>query len=186
MHPPHRLVIASADEARARGAGMTIRAGITESPFGHCLIGDSPRGICCLSFFDAADKKSATAELHDVWPHADLLWDPSHARKLAADVFESAQGMNVHVAGTEFQLRVWRELMRIPMGGTISYGELAAIVGNPRAARATGSAVGANPVSFLIPCHRVILGNGDIGHYHWGVDRKRAILEWEANRTTSR
>jgi AraC family transcriptional regulator of adaptative response/methylated-DNA-[protein]-cysteine methyltransferase len=183
MHPPHRLTVVSADEARTRGAGMTIRAGITESPFGHCLIGDSPRGICCLAFSDSVERKPATAELRDIWPHADVLWDLSHARTLAADIFESDRGMNVHVAGTAFQLRVWRELMRIPMGGTISYGELAAAIGNPNASRATGSAVGANPVSFLIPCHRVIRVNGETGHYHWGAERKRAMLEWETNRS---
>lgn len=161
---------------------MTIRAGFAESPFGQCLIGDSPRGICCLAFFDPADEKSANAELMDIWPHADVLWNPSHARTLAADVFESDRGMNVHVAGTEFQLRVWQELMGIPMGGTVSYGELAAAIGNPNASRAIGSAVGANPVSFLIPCHRVIRANGETGHYHWGAKRKRAMLEWETNR----
>jgi AraC family transcriptional regulator of adaptative response/methylated-DNA-[protein]-cysteine methyltransferase len=161
---------------------MTVRAGIASSPFGHCLIGDSPRGICCLSFFDTADKNAATAELRDVWPLADVIWDPSHARALAADIFSSKLPMQVFVAGTDFQVRVWRALMRIPVGQTIAYGGLAAVVGNPRAARATGSAVGANPVSFLIPCHRVILGNGNPGHYHWGADRKRAMLDWEATR----
>jgi AraC family transcriptional regulator of adaptative response/methylated-DNA-[protein]-cysteine methyltransferase len=93
--------------------------------------------------------------------------------------------MNIHVAGTEFQVRVWRELMRIPMGGTVSYGELAAAIGNPNASRATGSAVGANPVSFLIPCHRVIRATGETGRYHWGAGRKRAMLEWETKRITS-
>lgn len=184
MKPLHELVAATADEIKARGAGMTLRAGIAESPFGHCLIGDSPRGICCLSFFDTGDKKAAMAELRDVWPLADGVWDPSHARSLADGIFESGRGMRVFVAGTDFQVRVWRELMRIPMGGTISYGELAKAIGNPSASRATGSAVGANPVSFLIPCHRVIRANGETGHYHWGAERKRAMLNWEANHIT--
>jgi AraC family transcriptional regulator of adaptative response/methylated-DNA-[protein]-cysteine methyltransferase len=184
MNPSHKLVAATADEIKARGAGMIIRAGIADNPYGHCLIADCPRGICCLAFFDAADKEAAAAELRDVWPLADVHWDPSHARALAGDIFSSHRRMRVFVAGTDFQVRVWRALMQIPMGGTIAYGELAAIVGNPRAARATGSAVGANPVSFLIPCHRVILGNGTLGHYHWGADRKRAMLEWEAARST--
>lgn len=184
MNPPHRLAIATADEIRARGAGMTVRAGIAESPFGHCLIADAPRGICCLSFFDTADKKAAIDELRDVWPLADVVWDPSRARALATDVFEALRGMSVYAAGTDFQTRVWRALMRIPMGGTISYGQIAAAIGNPQASRATGSAVGANPVSFLIPCHRVILSSGETGHYRWGADRKRTMLEWEANRIT--
>jgi AraC family transcriptional regulator, regulatory protein of adaptative response / methylated-DNA-[protein]-cysteine methyltransferase len=183
MNPSHKLVAATADEIKARGAGMTLRAGISSSPFGPCLIADSPRGICCLAFFDAADRKAAATEVRDFWPLAKVVWDPSHARALAGDIFSCGSGLRTFVAGTDFQVRVWRALMNIPMGGTISYGELAAIVGNPRAARATGSAVGANPVSFLIPCHRVILGNGATGHYHWGADRKRAMLDWEAART---
>ena len=184
MNASHKLVTATADEIKARGTGMTLRAGIAGSPFGHCLIADSPRGICCLAFFDSADKQAAAAELHDVWPQAEVVWDPSHARTLADGIFKSGRGMRVFVAGTDFQIRVWRALMRIPMGGTIAYGDLAATVGNPRASRATGSAVGANPVSFLIPCHRVIRATGETGHYHWGAERKRAILEWEANRST--
>jgi AraC family transcriptional regulator of adaptative response/methylated-DNA-[protein]-cysteine methyltransferase len=183
MNPTHKLEAATADEINARGAGMTLRAGIADSPFGHCLIADSPRGICCLAFCDTADKKAAAAELRGVWPLADVLWDLSHASALAGDIFSSNRSMRVFVAGSDFQLRVWRALLRIPMGGTISYGKLAAIVGNPRAARATGSAVGANPVSFLIPCHRVIPGSGAIGHYHWGADLKRAMLVWESART---
>lgn len=182
MKASHKLVVATADEIRSRGAGMTMEAGIAESPFGHCLIADSPRGICCLSFLESNDKRAAIAELQNVWPLADVRWDSCHARTLADGIFKSVSGMCVFVAGTDFQLRVWRELMRIPMGGTLAYGELAAIVGNPRAARATGSAVGANPVSFLIPCHRVILANGATGHYHWGADRKRAMLDWEGAR----
>ena len=185
MNHPHELVAATADEIKARGAGMTLRAGIAGSPFGDCLIAESPRGICCLSFCDRNDKQAATAELRGVWPLADVVWDPSHARALVERIFSCERSMRVFVAGTDFQVRVWRALMRIPMGGTIAYGGLAAIVGNARAARATGSAVGANPVSFLIPCHRVILGNGATGQYHWGADRKRAILEWEKNRITS-
>jgi AraC family transcriptional regulator of adaptative response/methylated-DNA-[protein]-cysteine methyltransferase len=185
MHSLHRLAIASDEEARARGAGMVIRAGITESPFGPCLIADSPRGVCRLSFIDTPDKKTANAELREVWPMADVLWEPFHVRKLAAVIFKSGRKLSVYVAGTDFQMRVWSELMRIPAGGTISYGKLAAAIGNPNASRATGSAVGANPVSFLIPCHRVIRANGETGRYRWGAARKKAMLEWEANHTTS-
>ena len=125
------------------------------------------------------------AELRGYWPLAEVSWEQSHASALIGPIFSSAQSMPVFVAGTDFQVRVWQALLRIPMGSTIAYGELAAIVDNPRGARATGSAVGANPVSILIPCHRVILSNGAIGHYHWGADRKRAVLEWEATRITS-
>lgn len=185
MNPSHKLTPATADEIRARGAGMIVRAGISSSPFGHCFIADSPRGICYLSFYDGNDRAAATEDLSRAWPMAELRLDPSHARALADDIFSCKHGMRVFVAGTDFQVRVWRALMRIPMGDTLAYGKLAAIVGNPNAARATGSAVGANPVSFLIPCHRVILGNGATGHYHWGADRKRVILEWEKNRSTS-
>lgn len=182
MNPSHELVAATASEIKARGAGMSLRAGIADSPFGHCLIADSPQGICCLSFFDSNDKNAAATELRDVWPLAEVVWETSHARALADGIFSCDRGMRLFVAGTDFQVRVWRALLRIPMGATIAYGELASGAGNPRASRATGSAVGANPVSFIIPCHRVVLGNGSIGHYHWGVDRKRAMLEWEARR----
>ena len=182
MNSTHDLVIATPSEIKSRGSGLAMRAGIVDSPFGQCLIADSPRGICCLSFYDKADKEVANAEMRDIWPLADITWEPPHARLLAEKIFSSPRALSLFVGGTDFQIRVWQALLQIPMGGTTSYGELATLVGNPRAARATGSAVGANPISFLIPCHRVILGNGALGHYHWGPARKRAMLAWEATR----
>jgi len=179
------LEAATPGEIKARGAGMTIRAGVTVSPFGNCLLGESPRGICHLSFFDEGDHKNALAGMRADWPLADISWDDDHAVRLASDVF-AASGPSLpwklFVRGTPFQLRVWRALLQIPPGTLVSYGKLAAAAGNPNASRAAGTAVGSNPISFLIPCHRVIRETGISGHYRWGAVRKRAMLAREGGR----
>ena len=186
-----RLETATSDEIAARGAGMTIRAGISDSPFGRCLIGETQRGICHLSFFDDEGAEPSIAEMQAAWPLAEILWDHDHAGRLASRIFspESHAGSTtiwtIFIRGTDFQIRVWKKLLRIPSGSTISYGELATAAGNPKASRATGSAVGRNDVSFLIPCHRVIRSDGSCGNYRWGIQRKRAILDWEALRLTT-
>jgi len=186
-----RLETATPDEIAARGAGMTIRAGISDTPFGRCLIGETPRGICHLSFFDDEESEErSTSEMQQEWPLAIVTWDHDHAARLASRMFSpetntgSPSVWTVFVRGTDFQIRVWTELLRIPLGSTISYGKLAAAAGNPKASRATGTAVGRNPISFLIPCHRVIHSAGTCGNYRWGIQRKRAILDWEALRLT--
>jgi AraC family transcriptional regulator of adaptative response/methylated-DNA-[protein]-cysteine methyltransferase len=185
-----RLETATPDEIAARGAKMTIRAGIAHSPFGRCLIGETPRGICHLSFFDDDEEKRSIAEMGQEWPLAEILWDHTHATQLTSRIFspEASAGSptpwTVFVRGTDFQIRVWKELLKIPSGSTISYGELAAAAGNPKASRATGTAVGRNAISFLIPCHRVIHSDGSYGNYRWGIQRKRAVLAWEALRLT--
>ncbi len=186
-----RLETATPDEIAARGAEMTIRAGISDSPFGRCLIGETPRGICNLSFFDNEEEERSISEMSQEWPLAEILWDHDHATQLTSRMFapETHAGSptvwKVFVRGTDFQIRVWKELLRIPSGSTISYGELAAAAGNPKASRATGTAVGRNPISFLIPCHRVIHSDGSCGNYRWGIQRKSAILAWEALRLTT-
>ncbi|MCX6865413.1 MAG: methylated-DNA--[protein]-cysteine S-methyltransferase [Verrucomicrobia bacterium] len=180
------LVVATPGEIRSRGMGLTIRAGAAACPFGCCLIGETARGICHLAFFDAGSRTSAMAEMHASWPQAEVLWDDTHAARLAAAIFAPSMlerpsaSWNVFVRGTPFQLRVWRALLRVPAGSRISYCHLAAAAGHPTAARATGSAVGKNPVAFLIPCHRVIRENGTPGLYRWGALRKRAMLAWES------
>ena len=126
------------------------------------------------------------ADMLTAWPLAEVLWDNPHAARLAAEIFAPSMlerpsaSWNVFVRGTPFQLRVWRALLRVPAGSRISYCHLAAAAGHPNAARATGSAVGKNPVAFLIPCHRVIRENGTPGLYRWGTLRKRAMLSWES------
>lgn len=172
-------------EFKARSNGMRLIVGVAPSPFGECLIADSARGICHLSFFDSGGEATALAELSASWLHAEIHQDAEHAAALVARIFSPVQPsespMRVCISGTDFQLRVWRELLRVPPGACISYAMLAAAAGHPRACRATGSAVGANPVCFLIPCHRVIRSDGSPGQYRWGADRKRAMLAWEKN-----
>ena len=180
------LEAATPGEIKARGAGMTIRTGAADSPFGNCLIGETPRGLCHLSFFEKGQREHAFAELTADWPMAEIEWDDHHARHLAARIFKPgapAGSWKLIVRGTPFQLRVWRALLQVPPGGLVSYGAIAAAAGNPNASRATGSAVGRNAISFLIPCHRVIRETGIPGHYRWGAVRKRAILAWENART---
>lgn len=182
------LEAATPGEIKSRGKGLAIRAGVTRSPFGNCLLGETPRGICHLSFFDDSERDEAADELRNDWPLAEISWDDSFAESLAQRIFNpsaTGQSWKLHVKGTAFQLRVWRSLLEIPPGTLASYGKIAALAGNPNASRATGSAVGSNAISFLIPCHRVIRETGVSGHYRWGAVRKRAILAWEAGRTDS-
>jgi AraC family transcriptional regulator of adaptative response/methylated-DNA-[protein]-cysteine methyltransferase len=179
------LEAATPGEIKARGAGMRIRAGVAASPFGDCLIGETARGICHLSFFDESGRENAMAEMIADWPLAEVETDDDQARTLAGRIFApgaSQTSWKLFVRGTAFQLRVWRALLMVRPGTLVSYGKLAAAAGNPNASRATGSAVGSNAISFLIPCHRVIRETGISGHYRWGAVRKRAILAWESGR----
>lgn len=179
------LEAATPGEIKSRGVGLIISAGVADTPFGKCLLAETPRGICHLSFFDAAQFDTAISELRAEWPAARLEWDETSARSLANRIFQDPPkpaAWKLHVRGTPFQLRVWRALLEIPSGSLASYGKIAAMTGNPKASRATGTAVGRNPISYLIPCHRVIRETGICGNYRWGVIRKRAILAWECAR----
>jgi AraC family transcriptional regulator of adaptative response/methylated-DNA-[protein]-cysteine methyltransferase len=182
------LEAASPGELKSGGAGWNITFGMAPSPFGRCLIAESPRGICQMAFVD--DEASAVAGLRADWPRATFIRDDAAAGKLAARVFGTtavpaalrpANGapLRAFVRGTPFQVRVWRALLQVPGGSLVSYQQLAAAIGRPTAARAVGSAVGQNPIAYLIPCHRVIRQSGLLGCYHWGLDRKRALIAWE-------
>lgn len=183
------LEAASPGELKSGGAGWTIRAGFADSPFGRCLIGKGPRGICHLSFVDtAADAEHALAALQAAWPRAGVRRDDAAAAGLARRIFarpgeaggEAARtSLRAYVRGSAFQVRVWRALLVVPPGALVSYGGLAAALERPSAARALGAAVGGNPLAYLIPCHRVIRETGALGGYRWGLVRKRAILAWE-------
>ncbi len=177
-HPKITLEPATLSEIKS------IQAGIAASPFGNCLIGETPHGICHLSFFDDGNRESAIAEMKTEWPNAKISWDDAHATHLSEKIFTRAPNpaspIKLLVHGTPFQLQIWRTLLRVPLGASISYSELASAAGFPNAARATGSAVGRNSISFLIPCHRVIRADGKPGQYRWGTHRKRAMLAWEA------
>jgi len=181
------LDAATPGEIKTRGSGMTICAGVTDSPFGSCLIGETTRGICHLSFFDERDRENAIAEMHADWPQAALIWNDRQTAGLAKEIFSPAPNLSaplkLYVRGTPFQLRVWRALLRVPPGALVSYGTLATAAGNTKASRATGSAVGSNAISWLIPCHRVIRETGIPGQYRWGAVRKHAMLAWENART---
>lgn len=178
------LEAASPGEMKSGGEGWTLIAGFAKTPFGKSLIAESPRGICHLAFLEPGDEDAAWTELHENWLNARLRRNDSTASKIAAQIFahpsrRSRPALRAFVHGTPFQLRVWRALMQIPPGHLTSYGRLAAMLQIPSAARAVGSAVGANSLAYLIPCHRVIRETGVVGEYRWGDIRKRALLVWE-------
>jgi len=189
------LEAASPGELKAGGAGWTITYGFAESPFGKCLIAESPRGICQLAFVET--ESAARTELQSNWPNASLKQNDATAKRLAKKIFvrhdlKASAGQNggstlrAFVRGTPFQVRVWKALLEIQPGSLTSYHRLAGAVGKPAAARAVGTAVGQNPLAYLIPCHRVIRQTGVLGGYHWGLVRKRAIIAWESSASTLR
>lgn len=172
-------------EFAKQGAGVEITFGTAATPFGTAVLGRTGRGVCHLSFIDpapgAADGSiaGARAEVMEQWPEAALRRDDAAARSLADALF-AGDRPPLHVRGTNFQLRVWSALLAIPEGHVAAYGDVAAGVGRPAAARAVAGAVARNRVAWLIPCHRVIRKVGEAGGYRWGTTRKRAMLAWEA------
>ena len=177
---------ASPGEFKSGGAGLAIAWGVAESPFGTCSLGWNARGLCHLVFRDDPGNFSEPPELRTNWPNATLARNDAEARRQAKIIFcpttESATTMKTFVRATPFQLRVWRALLQIPEGGVKSYGGIAEAIKNPKATRAVGTACGANPVAYLIPCHRVIRETGAVQGYRWGTTRKRALLAWEAGK----
>lgn len=184
---------------------MTIHWGIHPTPFGQALLATSELGIARLAFLesdDAAGREKALLELETVWPEALLVRDQEATAVPLLSIFfsrstsagETASGgtragpgsLPLHLKGTKFQLQVWRALLDIPSGEVTTYGRLAEDLGRPGAARAVGRAVGANPLAYLIPCHRVIRANGELGSYRWGLERKRAMVAREAGGKRSR
>ena len=169
------------------GDGVEIAYGVHPSPFGPCFVGQTERGICALGFADddGSDARAVRAEFECRWPAARFQEDQTATESVVARVFEGqraagAEPLRLAVCGTNFQLKVWEALLRIPPGRITSYQALAQALGLPRSARAVGGAVAANPVSYLIPCHRVIRRSGVISNYEWGPSRKRVMLGWEA------
>lgn len=175
----------SPGEFRRAGSGLTIRYGIHESPFGDCLIATTERGICGLHFVDGNEDE--TMALRADWPAAKLIRDAGSTGKTAGRLFDpirarAKQPLSLLVKGTNFQVQVWRALLAIPPGRLTTYSDLAKRIDHPGAARAVGNAVAANPIAWLIPCHRVIRETGKFGNYRWGESRKAAMLGWEAAR----
>ncbi|MEX2181483.1 MAG: methylated-DNA--[protein]-cysteine S-methyltransferase [Gemmatimonadaceae bacterium] len=178
-------------EYQRAGLGVTVRYGFHPTPFGECLLAATSRGICHLAFVEPKARHDALERLKQDWPLAELVPDQAATRGPAAKAFpppgsNRVPALSLHVKGTNFQLKVWRALLEIPSGSVTTYGDLATAVGDRKAARAVGAAVGANPVSYLIPCHRVIRSTGALGGYAWGTDRKRAMLYYEDVSSTPR
>ena len=169
-------------EFKTSGRGLELRYGFHDSPFGSCFVATSERGVCALEFTDGPGRADAVESLRRRWKDANILEDGGAGAGVVAALFgrEGDTPIRLHLAGTNFQLKVWKALLSIPEGRLASYGRLAESVGSPGAARAVGTALGQNPIGVLIPCHRVLRATGEIGGYRWGVERKRAIIAWEA------
>jgi AraC family transcriptional regulator of adaptative response/methylated-DNA-[protein]-cysteine methyltransferase len=186
----------SPGEWKTGGEGLRLSYGFHVSPFGEALIVATDRGLAGLGWVSSSidggkvvgGRAEALADMMRRWPHADYHYDPVATKPYAARIFDpqawSAETpLRVVLIGTDFEVRVWETLLRIPVGRATTYGDVASHIGKPSAARAVGAAVGKNPISFVVPCHRVIGKSGALTGYHWGLTRKRAILGWEAGQT---
>jgi len=172
-------------EYKRKGEGLTIKYGFHPSPFGECLLATTERGICGFFFVKNRDRKDPLSELRFFWKKADIVEDPHASREMVDRIFnpsfaDTSAPLHIILNGTNFQMKVWEALIKIPFGAIVSYEDVAIQVGIPGATRAVGSAVGKNPISFIIPCHRVIRKTADFGNYGGGTARKKAILGWEA------
>lgn len=198
---------ATPGEYKAGGAGVAIRYGFHDSPLGRVLLAATGRGLCFLGFVPVGEEARGLAELRQDWPGAALAEDPAATAQAAAAIFAPVHGaaddgtgpdgaapgtatvgraggpLTLHLRGTNFQIKVWQALLEIPFGRVATYADVARSIGHPTSARAVGNAVGANRVSFLIPCHRVIRGTGVLDNYRWGPVTKRALLAWEGATT---
>ena len=167
------------------GAGLTMRFGFHPSPFGEAILVATERGLAGLGFVDDGDREAALADMRRRWPKAEYVEDHAATMPLARRIFdpdrwEAEQPLRVVLIGTDFEVRVWQTLLRIPLGRATTYSDIASRIGKPSACRAVGAAVGKNPISFVVPCHRVLGRSGALTGYHWGLTRKQAILGWEA------
>ena len=180
----------SPGEWKAGGEGLTVTYGFHPSPFGTALVMITPRGLAGLAMADAGKEKAALKDMRARWPRARYVEDAAATAPVARRIFDTnlwrpEQPLRVVLIGTDFEVRVWEKLLTIPMGTLTSYSELARRAGAPTAARAVGAAVGKNPISFVVPCHRVVGKSGDVTGYHWGITRKRAMLGWEAGQVAA-
>lgn len=176
---------------KTRGAGLTIRYGYHVSPFGIALVMVTERGLAGLAFADPGKERETFADMSGRWPNATYIEDIAATAPYARRIFDPArwrseQPLRVVLIGTDFQVRVWEALLRIPMGKACAYSAISKEIGAPKASRAVGAAIGANPISFVVPCHRAVGKSGALTGYHWGLTRKRAILGWEAGQVEGR
>ncbi|HAQ81657.1 bifunctional helix-turn-helix domain-containing protein/methylated-DNA--[protein]-cysteine S-methyltransferase [Bradyrhizobium viridifuturi] len=175
----------SPGEWKTGGGGMTLRYGFHPSPFGTAIVIATDRGLAGLAFADPGDEQTAFADMKRRWPNATYVEDTDGTTALAQRVFDTRlwradQPLRVVLIGTDFEVRVWETLLKIPMGRAVSYSDIACNINSPKASRAVGAAVGRNPVSFVVPCHRALGKSGALTGYHWGITRKQAMLGWEA------
>jgi AraC family transcriptional regulator of adaptative response/methylated-DNA-[protein]-cysteine methyltransferase len=168
------------------GDGLTVFWGWFDSPFGPALVMGTERGLCGIGFADEPGAETAMTDMIGRWPRARFVEDPTMLRPWVEAAFGlSAPGGDrtpLYLIGAPFQIKVWEALLSIPSGHVTTYSDIAERIGSPRAVRAVGNAVGRNPVSWLIPCHRALRKSGALGGYHWGLPRKRAMLAWESAR----
>lgn len=175
----------SPGEWKTGGAGMTLRFGLHPSPFGTAVVIASDRGLAGLAFADPGEEQEALEDMRARWPRATYVADDAGTAALARRVFDPTlwradRPLRVTLIGTDFEVRVWETLLKIPMGRAVSYSDIACNINSPKASRAVGAAVGRNPVSFVVPCHRALGKSGALTGYHWGITRKQAMLGWEA------
>jgi AraC family transcriptional regulator of adaptative response/methylated-DNA-[protein]-cysteine methyltransferase len=175
-------------EFKRRGAGLAMVYGFHPTPFGEAVIVATERGVAGLAFVNEDDGQTANDALADLtrrWPMATFTAAPGRTALLAQRIFEPSswqpeQPVRVVLIGTDFEVRVWQTLLKVPLGRAVSYADVARQIGKPNATRAVGTAIGRNPISFVVPCHRVLRTDGGLGGYHWGLTRKRALIGWEA------
>jgi len=178
---------------KRRGEGLEMAYGFHASTFGEALLIATDRGVAGLAFVDedkGQSRQDALADMMARWPRARYVEAPQQTAPFARQIFGGAaspdQPVRLVMIGTDFDVRVWEALLKIPMGRAVSYTDIARHLGQPTASRAVGSAVGRNPISFVVPCHRVLRGDGSLGGYHWGLTRKRALIGWETGRVAGR
>lgn len=173
-------------EYKAGGAGVTIEYAVHDTVFGKAFIAVTLKGVCNFSFLDGTVIDDPLTTLYKTWPHASMVENRQRALTVIKAMFSGEKKLDrplsLHVTGTNFQISVWKALLQIPPATVMSYTQVANAIGHPAAARAVGRAVGANPIAFLIPCHRVIQQSGRLGGYRWGETRKQAIHAWESAR----
>lgn len=175
----------SPGEWKARGGGLTIRYGFHPSPFGVALVMATDRGLAGLAFADQNGERACLEDMTCRWPNAEYVEDRETTAPYIKRIFDrskwsSDQPLKVVLIGSDFQVRVWQSLLKIPFGKAVTYSDVANDIGQPTASRAVGAAIGRNPISFVVPCHRALGKSGALTGYHWGLTRKRAILGWES------
>ncbi len=177
----------SPGEFKTGGSRVTLEYGIHATPLGACLIATTARGVCKLDFWDSGSPEAAENRLREEWPQAEIVRNQQATQAISDRILQplatQQDPLVLWVKGTNFQIQVWRALLNLPLGGLITYQDLAIAMGRPSAARAVGTALGKNPVGYFIPCHRVIRASGELGGFRWGVERKSLLLGWEAGQT---